>query len=159
MRLGAPLPQIQFHHAEFRTLAQATEDEAKVLAALRFVVGEESEVRREVQEGHHKNPIVVLAARMERTADVRRFVQRLAEDDAVRTRLAAQLDSRMDDHGTFYLRVAKADALLGRLVPSFEAGEDAIQIRLKVATYPARGDVARAKMAEYLESLATRKPK
>lgn len=154
-----PLTQIQFHYAEFRALAQATEDEAKVAQALKLVAGEDAEFAREVQEGHHKNPIIVLTARLARTGDIRKLVARVFDDDALRAKVLGELDGRMDEQANFYMRLAKQDAFLGRLVVATDPGEDPIQVRLKVATYPVRAEVARAKLREFLESLATRKTK
>ncbi len=48
-----------FTSVHFRTFVHATEDEGKVVQAMKFVSGLE-EFERDVTEGHHGNKIVIL---------------------------------------------------------------------------------------------------
>lgn len=145
------MAQIQFHQAFFRTHAHATEDRERVRKALLFAMGADAPIEEARLEGHHGNPILQMSATVGQTARVRRLFERLAEDPATLATLERQLDARMADDGTVYLRLSKQEAFQERLALAFD--DDAIHVRAKVATYPSRGDVARGKLREYLAKL------
>lgn len=141
-----------FHYLAFRTIAHATEDVERVKQALLTAVGTTAEVREAHAEGFHKNPILVLEAELKARPAIDRFFRRLAEDPETPPTLLRQLESRLDEDQTFFLRLAKQEAYLGRLV--LRQDEDAIQVRAKVAAFPAGRDRARVVLEEYLTRLA-----
>lgn len=135
--LAARVPD--FHYVALRASAHATEDPAKVRAALATLVGD-APVRETAVEGSHGNPILLLEATAERAADVKAFWRRVA-DAGLAPRLLDELDRRLDDEGLFFVRFSKQAAALGRIELSQD--DDAIQARAKPRSYPASREGAR----------------
>src|SRR6266566_623911 len=83
------MAKLPIHWIEARTYAHATEDEARVSAALAFALPEGESVR-EVLEGHFGNVLVRLTRRIEDGKSIRAIWERwsLAKDsDAIDVRL------------------------------------------------------------------------
>ncbi|MHB8606325.1 MAG: RNA-binding domain-containing protein [Thermoplasmatota archaeon] len=126
-----------FHYLTFRVHQHATEDPAKVRAALAAAAGvplEKMHVEEGTMEGFHGNPILSLATELRAGQAMDRFFQRLFAEPQQRERLAAELPRRLDEEGNFFVRVAKQDALAGRVL--LAADDDAIHVRGKVARFP-----------------------
>jgi len=123
-----------FHWIEVRTFCYATEEEERVLAALRTVTPE-IEPRRETREGYFGNPLVVLTARAEDAPTQRavwaRIVAALGTDEILRG-----IEDRLDEDGIYYLRFDKQSAYLGRIETAKRP--DVIAFRAKVAAFPKR---------------------
>ena len=136
-----------FHWVEARAFCHATEDEEKVVAAIRTLLPE-GEVRREKFEGHFGNPLVSLAVRADSAAAMKGFWRRIAA--LGKEELARELESRIDEDTVFHLRVDKQEAYLGRIA---RPAGDVIDVRAKVAAYPKKPDVAARIVREFLEAL------
>ena len=138
-----------FHWVEVRAYCHATEDEEKVLAAMRTVLPE-AEVKREPLAGHFGNPLVRLAARAENAPGIkevwRRIVAALGKDEVAR-----DLEDRIDEDLVYHLRLDKQAAFLGRIERS--ASGDILDLRAKVAAYPKKPEVAARAVREFLEAL------
>ena len=138
-----------FHWVEVRAFCHATEDEEKVLAAIRTILPE-AEVRRESLEGHFGNPLVSLAARAEKAPAIkdvwRRIVAPLGKDE-----IARDLAARIDEDLTYHLRLDKQAAFLGRIERA--SSGDVLDLRAKVAAYPKKPEVAVRVVREFLEAL------
>ncbi len=124
------------------TFAHATEDEQRVLSVLRTLVPEGVEVRRLKLEGHHGNPIVNLEAKVGQRKLLRELWQHVLAKLHVGElkKLSKVMLERVDGDCFFYLRFDKQLAHAGELVLT-DSG-DAIHLKLKVAAYPARREVA-----------------
>lgn len=115
--------------------------------AIRTVAGvDETAVAAALQERpletHHGLPLVVFELALDRSRDVRDVLGRLLDLDGARERLVATADARTDDDGVFYARLDKQAAARGELV--LRDTEDAVQLRLKMETYPATREAALA---------------
>lgn len=144
-----------FHYVQFRTFAHATEDEARVRDALVHVIGDpEVDVNVSSAEGHHGNPILLLEAELKNRPTIDAFFHRVAEDPHRYGMLVDQMERRLDDNNTFYLRFAKQPAYRGDLVLAQE--EDAVLVRAKVAAFPAKRERAVRTLGAYLTKLAPR---
>jgi RNA binding exosome subunit len=139
---GAP-----FHYIDLRTFCYATEDEARVEAALRNFLPEESTIERVASEGFHGDRIVVLSTRVENADDVRHVLDELAaiDLDEIRT----ELGERVDQNCSLFLRLDKQAAYGGRV----ERGPG-LELRAKVEAYPAKKETAIENAADALESRA-----
>ncbi len=142
-----------FHSLSFRTFCQATEDDAKVIQALKFASGAE-DVERTVSEGYHGNKITVLTAWVRRKKQIDTFFSKLGRDDLLS--LSETLDKRVDEDGDLFLRLDKQKAFLGEL--KVLDGEDVISVRGSVKAYPKRRDIVLAVVEEYLRALLDRGP-
>ena len=139
------MPRVPFHYIDLRTFCYATEDEKRVEAALRHFLPEEFEIDRVENTGHHGDRIVVLSARVESADGMRVVLDRLAELDAIE-RVREELDERVDDNCSFFLRLDKQAAFNGLV--RLGGG---ITLRAKVEAYPAKHEKAVANAREAIE--------
>jgi len=136
-----------FKSATVSTFAHATEDEQKVIAALRILLSSDVEIKRTKLKGHHGNPIISFEASIEQKKTLcelwQRMVEKLRAGDF--ERLSGMASDRIDESCCLYLRFDKQQAHAGEL--ALTGRGDAIHLRLKVTAYPARREVA-AKLIE-----------
>ncbi|MFW6321806.1 MAG: RNA-binding protein [Halohasta sp.] len=130
------MPRVPFHYIDLRTFCYATEDEKRVEAALRALLPEEFDLDRMENTGHHGDRIVVLSARVENADEMRHVLDRLAELDNI-DRVLAELDERVDDNCSLFLRLDKQAAFRDEI----RLG-DGITLRAKVEAYPAKHEAA-----------------
>lgn len=130
------MASVPFHYIDLRTFCYATEDEKRVEQALRTFLPEEYEIERVQNEGYHGDRIVVLSARVDNADDVRHVLRRLSELPDI-DGIIGELDERVDENCSFFLRLDKQAAFRGdvRLGPG-------ITLRAKVEAYPAKQEAA-----------------
>ena len=139
---------VPFHYVDLRTFCYATEDEKRVEAALRTFLPEETELKRDVTEGHNGDRIVIFSIRLERADDVRHVLSKLTELGEL-DRLLEELEARIDDNCAFYIGLDKQAAYHGDV-----ALGEGLMLRGKVEAYPAKRERAIATANEALEDLA-----
>ena len=130
------MPRVPFHYIDLRTFCYATEDEKRVEAAIRAFLPEEFDLDRMENTGHHGDRIVVLSARVETADAMRHVLDRLAELDTI-DRVLDELDERVDDNCSFFMRLDKQAAFQDEI----RLG-DGITLRAKVEAYPAKHEAA-----------------
>ena len=140
------MPSVPFHYVDLRAFCYATEDEKRVAGALRAFLPEEVEIERATSEGHHGDRIVVLSARVERADEMRHVLDRLSDLDTAQ-QLADELDERVDDNCSLFLRLDKQAAFGGDV----RLG-DGLTVRAKVEAYPATKEKAVENAREALET-------
>ncbi|QLG62174.1 RNA-binding protein [Halorarum salinum] len=143
------MASVPFHYVDLRTFCYATEDEKRVEQALRTFLPREFPIDRVKNEGHHGDRIVVLSARVENADDVRHVLSVLSELPEI-DRVLSELDERVDDNNSLFLRLDKQAAFGGdvRLGPG-------LTLRAKVEAYPAKREAAVANAREALSELAS----
>lgn len=142
---------LRYHWLRLRAACHPTEDLAKVEAALRSVAGvPDLPVEATAMDTHHGGTVHVVEGVLDKARAIRAVLQRLLDLPGAREDLASTLDARTDDDGVFYARVDKQEALRGALV--LTRGEDAVQLRLRMETYPAGREAALAALRELLDS-------
>jgi RNA binding exosome subunit len=124
---------------EARVYCHATEDEARVEAALAFAFPQGSTVR-EALEGHFGNPLVRLTRRIEDRESIRGLWERWSSG-GLSDRLRDEVEARVDEEGVLHFRVDKQAAFQGRL--ELAKDSDPIDVRLKLIAYPAKPEEAR----------------
>lgn len=139
------MPRVPFHYIDLRTFCYATEDEKRVEDALRTFLPDEFEIDRVENEGHHGDRIVVLSARVETADEMRYVLDRLGELDRL-DEVVDELDDRVDDNTSLFLRLDKQAAFRGE--PRRGPG---ITLRAKVEAYPAKKEAAVENAEEALE--------
>lgn len=133
------------HNISYRLMVYGTEDEEKVIEALRNVIpGAIPE--RESAEGYHGNPITVLRGRLDRRRALREFMEKFTE--VFRGRMD-ELEDRFDENGNLFLRLDKQKAFEGVWEPVRHG--DAIHLKIKVEAYPAKREVAVENIRKILE--------
>lgn len=139
------MPRVPFHYIDLRTFCYATEDEKRVEDALRTFLPDEFEIDRVENEGHHGDRIVVLSARVDTADEMRYVLDRLGELDRL-DEVVDELDDRVDDNTSLFLRLDKQAAFRGE--PRRGPG---ITLRAKVEAYPAKKEAAVENAEEALE--------
>jgi len=125
------MAEVPFHYVDLRAFCYATEDDKRVEQALRTFLPEEVEIERAASEGHHGDRIVVLSSRVETADEMRHVLSKVAElPDA--DGLLSELDERVDDNCSLFLRFDKQAAYRGEV-----ALGEGITFRAKVEAYPA----------------------
>lgn len=127
---------VPFHYIDLRTFCYATEDDKRVEQALRTFLPEEFEIERTTSEGHHGDRIIVFSARVENADDIRHVLDRVEELPDI-DQIRDELDERVDENCSLFLRLDKQAAYRGLV----ELG-DGITLRAKVEAYPAKKDIA-----------------
>jgi RNA binding exosome subunit len=141
------MAEVPFHYIDLRTFCYATEDDKRVEQALRAYLPEEVEIERATSEGHHGDRILVLSARVENADEMRHVLSTVAEISDVE-RLLDELDERVDENCSLFLRLDKQSAYRGEA----ELGEG-ITLRAKVEAYPAKKEKAVESAREALSAL------
>lgn len=141
------MADIPFHYIDLRAFCYATEDDRRVEQALRTFLPEDFEIERAKSEGHHGDRILVLSARVENADEMRHVLSKVAELPAVDD-LRSELDERVDENCSLFLRFDKQSAYRGEV----ELGEG-ITLRTKVEAYPAKKENAVENAREALASL------
>lgn len=126
------MPRVPLHYVDLRTFCYATEDEKRVEQALRTYLPEEFEIERVENVGHHGDRIVVLSVRVENANGMRHVLERVGELADIEGVLE-ELDQRVDDNCSLFLRLDKQAAFSGDV-----ALGPGITLRAKVEAYPAK---------------------
>ena len=150
------MANLRAHHVRLTTFIQATEDEDKVLEAIATFIPEEiddDDVIFDIDEttGFFGNPIKVVNVEIKRSRAVRAFLryfkELLSEED--RRYIIENLDEKVDEEGTLYVRFNKQKAYLGE--PEIDEGGDTIQVKIKVKAFPMRKEAVVKAVREWLE--------
>jgi len=128
-----------------RAFCHATEDLERVKTVMMNAFGEvELAVSR--TEGHHGNPITILETTIKDPQEIDHFLARL--DLADIETLIDTLDKRVDNGCNLFIKLDKQEAFTG--VVRLGAGDDVISVRLKIRSFPAKVEVAKAAARQYL---------
>ncbi|QHS15800.1 RNA-binding protein [haloarchaeon 3A1-DGR] len=130
------MARVPLHYVELRTFCYATEDEKRVTAALETFLPEDTAIDRVENVGHHGDRIVVLSARVETADEMRHVLDRLGDLEHL-DRVIDELDERVDENCSLFLRLDKQAAFRGDV----RLG-DGITLRAKVEAYPAKQETA-----------------
>jgi RNA binding exosome subunit len=141
-----------FRSATITVFAHATEDEEKVRGVLRALLPKDMEIERRGAKGHHGNPILIFSARIRRRSDLRRFWREFMGGLGAgeKQKLSSAAMDRLGEDCCLYLRFDKQLASGGELMLT-DSG-DALHVRLKVAAYPAKQEIAAELVREFVAS-------
>ncbi|WP_457741295.1 RNA-binding protein [Thermococcus sp.] len=147
---------LKAHHVRLTTFIQATEDEDKVLEAIGTFIPEEiddEDVIFDIDEttGFFGNPIKVVNVEIKRSKAVRAFLRHFKEllDENAKRYILDNLEEKVDDEGTLYIRFNKQKAYLGEV--EVDEGADVVQVRIKVKAFPMRKETVVKAVREWLE--------
>jgi len=118
---------------EISFFVHATEDLGKVMESLKNVLGDSIvnvSFHRDDLQGHYGNPIIFLKAKINEDALIKGIMRELAEkiENADKGYLLLNTERCADDKGTFYLRLDKQVAYLGKIAAS---QADPIHIKIR----------------------------
>jgi RNA binding exosome subunit len=145
---------MSFHYVDFQAFCLATEDEQKVKQCIINVVGDPLvELKEEVVEGYHKNPITIFSYRMQRNVDIKMFFAQLQRAGALKP-ILDQMEIRLDEDLFLNFRLNKQDAIKERLILAVDASRGGVvSVRAKVKAFPTKRERAIEVIAEYMEGL------
>lgn len=141
------MSNLPLHYVDLRAFSYATEDENRVVDALRTFLPDEADIDRTSTEGFHGDRIVVLSARVERADEMRVVLDRLADLEGIEG-VVEQLDERVDENCAFFLTLDKQAAYRSEVVLG-----DGLTLRAKIEAYPAKKETAVANLEELLADL------
>jgi RNA binding exosome subunit len=127
------------HNVSYRTFVYGTENEEKVKRAVKTLFPNSSPQREET-EGYYRNPVLILHDKITKKKEIKDFIGTLKDTSSTTDKILSDLDRKMDDKGNLFLRFDKQKAYLDEL-EIVEHG-DSIHVKIKIAAYPARKDVA-----------------
>jgi len=149
------MPKLQAHHIRVSTFAHATEDPEKVLEAMGIffpedVPSEDIEFEILETEGYFGNPIKVINAELKRSKSVKKMLEHLKEllNEEDKEYLLENLEEKVDETGTFFIRFNKQKAYLGEVAVG--EGEDVIQVKIKVKAFPMKKETVVKIIKEWL---------
>ena len=129
------------HSITVSAFVHATEEDERVLAAMRIVVPSELPIHKQRATGHFGNPIVTLRARIEQARVIRQTLDAVKEKLSPRelNALKQNASQYLDSNCNLFIRFDTQSAARGVL----KLGrEDPILLKLKLAAYPARRETA-----------------
>ncbi|MCL2608053.1 MAG: exosome protein [Methanomassiliicoccaceae archaeon] len=138
-----------FHWVKIRMFCYATEDEEKLHEVMKNISGTE-DFHAEMSDGHHGNSMVILSSEMKNNGECKKLFKRLGKDTV--SRITDELDKRIDDDCTFYLRLDKQAAVSERYETAHHG--DVISVTCKIVAHPARKEIAVKNMKKFLDEIS-----
>ncbi len=136
------------HYIALETFVHATEDASRVESAMRLFIPEDCKINVSKTEGHFRNPITVFTAKLEKKA-CKPFIEIVKRLPAAElSKLRREVAQRVDGECNFHVRFDKQSAYNG--IVRLASTNDAIDIIIKVETYPSKRDSAIKVMEDLL---------
>ena len=143
--------QATFHWLRIETFCYATEKEELVSQTFRDLVGTD-EFQTDVSESEHGNQMLILQHMATKQREMDEIFSRLGKE--LLQALSDDLENRIDEDCVFYTRLDKQRAVCGEYKIAHHG--DVISITGKVASNPARKEVAMENMTQFLKKLIDR---
>ena len=135
------------HNIRYRVFIYENEDKDEVLEALLNILPT-AEPEVEEAEGLLEEKMLILTGTVSKKRETKEFlntlIESIGEDQLVK--LYNDLDRKMDEKGNLFLRLSKEKALEEEW--EILDGGDSIHLKIKIAAYPAKKEVAIKKIAE-----------
>ena len=140
--------QATFHWLRIETFCYATEKEDLVSETFRQIAGTD-EFQTDISESEHGNQMLILQHMITKQRDMDALFLRLGEE--LMRNFLDDMENRIDDDCVFYTRLDKQKAVQGTYAVAHHG--DVISITGKVASNPAKKEVAMRNMTEFLQRL------
>ena len=135
------------HNIKFRVFVYENENLDDLAQAVLNILPE-AEIEAEEAEGLTDNKIVILSGVVSKKRFTQTFFNTLLESVDLKD-LTRDLERKIDDNGNWFLRFDKNDAINEKLT-IVDSG-DAIHLKIKIAAYPGRKDIAIEKLYSSFE--------
>lgn len=135
------------HNIRYRVFIYENEDKDEILEALLNILPT-AEVEVEEAEGLLEERMLILSGTISKKRETKEFLNTLIdsiEKDQL-IRLFNDLDRKMDEKGNLFLRLSKEKAIGGEW--EILDGGDSIHLKIKIAAYPAKKEIAINKISE-----------
>ncbi len=140
--------QATFHWIRIETFCYATEKEDLVTQTFAGLIGTD-EFQKDIVESEHGNTMIVLQYMMTKQKEMDALFTGLGHE--LISQYLSDLDGRIDDDCVFYTRLDKQKAVCGEYAVAHHG--DVISITGKIASNPARKEIAEDNMAQFLRKL------
>ena len=140
--------QATFHWLRIETFCYATEKEDLVSETFRQIAGTD-EFQTDISESEHGNQMLILQHMITKQRDMDALFLRLGED--LMRNFLDDMENRIDDDCVFYTRLDKQKAVQGTYAVAHHG--DVISITGKVASNPAKKEVAMRNMTDFLQRI------
>ena len=140
--------QATFHWLRIETFCYATEKEDLVSQTFRDLVGTD-EFQTDVSESEHGNQMLIMQHMVTKQKEMDALFLRLGKD--LIQNFLDDMENRIDDDCVFYTRLDKQKAVQGIYAVAHHG--DVISITGKVASNPAKKEVAMRNMTDFLQRL------
>lgn len=140
--------QATFHWLRIETFCYATEKEDLVSETFRQIAGTD-EFQTDISESEHGNQMLILQHMITKQRDMDALFLRFGEE--LMRNFLDDMENRIDDDCVFYTRLDKQKAVQGTYAVAHHG--DVISITGKVASNPAKKEVAMRNMTDFLQRL------
>jgi len=137
-----------FHWLRVNVFCYSTENEEVIHDAMEELLGTD-EFECDIAESEHGNRILIFSAELTKQKEIMPIFIRLEKE--LKGELKSGTEERIDEDCVFYLRLDKQELVQGRYRTAHHG--DVLSITGKVASHPARKEIAVVNMTEFLNSL------
>ena len=136
---GTPRAPPPLAGAVVRAFVHSTEDAERVRGCVRALAGADAALDESASRGYHKQPLRVISTDVRGKPELRRILDLLRSDPAIREDYRLTWERRLDaEDGAVHFRLAKQPLLDGRIVLEPPDGEgDVVKLELRLQAYPA----------------------
>ncbi|MEA4957263.1 hypothetical protein SDC9_08432 [bioreactor metagenome] len=137
------------HNIRYRIFVYEDENEEDLINGLKNLLPT-AKPNREVAEGMLEDEIIILSGKIDRKKETKEFLNNLLKmDNDSLSKLSADLESKTDKNGNLFLRFSKTSACEEKW-EICDTG-DSIHLKIKIAAFPAKKNVAISILNEVLE--------
>ena len=135
------------HNIRYRVFIYENEDKDEILEALLNILPT-AEPEVEEAEGLLEEKMLILTGIVSKKRETKEFLNSLIDsiDEDQLVKLYEDLDRKMDENGNWFLRLSKEKAAQEEW--EILDGGDSIHLKIKIAAYPAKKEVAINKISE-----------
>lgn len=128
------------HNIRYRVFVYEDEDEEELIEGLKNILPT-AKIEREVAEGMIEDEILILSGKIDKKKETKEFLKTLLSiDKDSLEKLADDLEKKIDKNGNLFLRFLK-DSACEEKWEICDTG-DSIHLKVKIAAYPAKKEVA-----------------
>ena len=140
--------QVSFHWVRVQTFCYATEDRELLEETMCNLVDPET-MSEDISEGEHGNQTVIIESRITKQREFNALFSKLPQH--IRDYIVEDIDNRVDEDCILYLRLDKQKAVQGIYEVAHHG--DVIAITAKIQAHPAKPEVARKVLLDFLAQL------
>ncbi|RBQ22921.1 RNA-binding protein [Candidatus Methanobinarius endosymbioticus] len=139
------------HNIRYRIFVYEDENEEELIEGLKNILPT-AKIEREVAEGMLEDKIVILSGKIDKKKEIKEFLKTLlAMDKDFLEKLSKDLNRKTDENGNLFLRFSK-DSACNEKWEICDTG-DSIHLKVKIAAYPAKKEVAIKLLNEVLDEV------
>ena len=140
------------HNIRFRLFIYNNENPEELLTGLNNILPD-AQYEVEIAEGIDEKPIQILTGKVSKKRQTKEFLKNLTENVKKEelVKLKQDLERKTDERGNLFLRINKYDAIDEKWT-IIDKG-DSLHLKIKIAAYPAKKEIAIDKIKSYLEEI------